>query len=194
MSVQSILQSTLSSSYTRFWRQHVIFGIIRLMDFCSPSLVRINNEQDRHCAHDVMPWCIRINIVVIETQQWAPFVSLSYISRDQQCRTLTRCQRKAGRASLLLMSAYKIFHISVNNINVRDHVKCPTYLSGFNTLGFTRRIFINLQNQADTVTKPTNARKCMTVYYEHNHFSCVSATRAAIVREVHYKRWIDRDI
>jgi len=36
----------------------------------------------------------------METQQRAPIVLLSYISRAQHCTTLTRCQRKARRASL----------------------------------------------------------------------------------------------
>ena len=48
-------------------KRYVIFRIIRLTDFCSSSLVRINNEQDRQCKHDVIPWRIRVNTVVMET-------------------------------------------------------------------------------------------------------------------------------
>ena len=44
--------------------------------------------------------------------------------------------------------------------------------------------------------KPTNAHKCITVSYIINIVVLlhVSITLVAILREVHYKRWINRDI
>jgi hypothetical protein len=79
-----------------------------------------------------------------------------------------------------------------------EEFKCILLMfrDGLCLLHGTKLNFIHNSGGLDTVTKATNAHKCIKVWYTKNIVSLlhVSAPLVVISREMHYKRWTYQEI